>query len=317
MTPIFDARKIWRTSTLADGLLDLLGLEHALHRGAQLVERLVDDRVVADLDALALGDGARVADRADVEADDDRVGRGGEHDVGLVDAADAAADDVDRHLVLRQLGDLVLERLGRAGDVGLDEQRELLELARLDALEDVLERDLAARAARVRLGLEALLALMRELARAAVVLDDADVLAGLGDAVEAEHLDRVAGRGLLDALAVEVVHRADAAPVGAGDERVADAQRAALDEDVTTGPRPGSSLDSMTTPDAVGARVGLELLELGDDLERVEQVVEADAASWPRRRRTRSRRPTRRAAGRAASSRCARASGRRPPCRSC
>ena len=123
------------------------------------------------------------------------------------------------------------QRLGGAGDVGLDEQVELLELARLDVLEDVLQRALAARAARVLLLLEALLALVGERAGAAVVLDGADVLAGLGHAVEAEHLDRVAGQGLLDARAGEVVHRADAAPVGAGDERVADAQRAALDED--------------------------------------------------------------------------------------
>ena len=71
-------------------VLDLLGLEHALHRVAQLVEALVDDRVVADLDALAVGQRARVADRAHVEAEDDRVGGGGEHDVGLGDAADAA-----------------------------------------------------------------------------------------------------------------------------------------------------------------------------------------------------------------------------------
>ena len=38
---------------LAERLLDLLGLEHALHRGAQLLGDLVDDRVGADLDALA------------------------------------------------------------------------------------------------------------------------------------------------------------------------------------------------------------------------------------------------------------------------
>ena len=45
---------------------------------------------------------------------------------------------------------------------------------------------------------------------------------------------------------------------------------------VTTGPRPGSSLDSTTTPDAGAFAVGLELLELGDDEQRVEQVLEAD-----------------------------------------
>ena len=44
---------------------------------------------------------------------------------------------------------------------------------------------------------------------------------------------------------------------------------------VTTGPRPGSSLDSTTTPEASVVGVGLELLELGDDADRLEQVVEA------------------------------------------
>ena len=56
-------------------------------------------------------------------------------------------DDVDVDLVLRQLGDLVLEGLQRAGDVGLEHEVELLEVALLDALEDVLEGDLAARTA--------------------------------------------------------------------------------------------------------------------------------------------------------------------------
>src|SRR4051794_4028582 len=56
-----------------DGLLDLLGLEHALHRVAQIVERLVDDRVGADLDALAVGDRGSVADRPHVEAEYDSV----------------------------------------------------------------------------------------------------------------------------------------------------------------------------------------------------------------------------------------------------
>ena len=163
------------------------------HRGAQLLERLVDDRVGADLDALAVGDAARASPTGrTLKPRIDRVGGRGEHHVGLVDAADAAVDDVDRDLVLRQLGDLVLERLERAGDVGLEHEVELLELALLDAVEDVLERDLAAGAAGQRLGLEADRALAGQLAGLAVVLDDADVLAGLGDAVEAEHLDRVA-----------------------------------------------------------------------------------------------------------------------------
>src|SRR3954454_4494324 len=76
----------------ADRVLDLLGREHALHGGAQLVQRLVDHRVVADRHALAVGELAGGAHGPDVEADDDRLRRRRQHDVGLRDPADAAMD---------------------------------------------------------------------------------------------------------------------------------------------------------------------------------------------------------------------------------
>ena len=118
-------------------------------------------------------------------------------------------------------------------------------------------------------------ALVGQLAGGAVVLDDAHEVAGVGDAVEAEHLDRVAGDGLLHAVALVVDHRADLAPVLAGDERVADAQRAALDQhgDDRAAARVELGLDD--DAGGVGVGVGLELLELGDDEDRVEQVLEA------------------------------------------
>ena len=112
-------------------------------------------------------------------------------------------------------------------------------------------------------------------ARDLVVLDDAHVLAGVGDAVEAEHLDRVAGQRLVHALADVVVHRADLAPVGPGDERVADAQRAALDQDRDDGPAAGVELGLDDDAARLGVGVGDELLELGDDEDRLEQLVEA------------------------------------------
>ena len=69
----------------------------------------------------------------------DRVGGGGEHHVGLVDAAGGGVDHVDRDLVLRQLRDLVLERLERARDVGLEHDVELVDLALLGLGEDLVE----------------------------------------------------------------------------------------------------------------------------------------------------------------------------------
>src|SRR6185436_19578548 len=66
----------------ADRVLHDLRRQEACHGGSQVVERRVDHRVVADLHALAVGQGRGVAHRAHVEADDDGLRRGGEHDVG-------------------------------------------------------------------------------------------------------------------------------------------------------------------------------------------------------------------------------------------
>ena len=63
------------------------------------------------------------------------------------------------------------------------------------------------------------------------MLDDAHGLASLRDAIETEDLDRLARQGLSHPLAREVVHRPHPAEVGAGNERVADLERSAQDED--------------------------------------------------------------------------------------
>src|SRR4051812_19938484 len=114
---------------LAERLLDLDRLEHALHRVTQVFGDFVDHRVGADVDALTLGGAAGVGQRPHVEADDDRFRGGGQHHVGLVDATGLGVDDVDPDLLLGDLGDLVLERLQRAGDIGLEHDVELLDLA--------------------------------------------------------------------------------------------------------------------------------------------------------------------------------------------
>ena len=156
-----------------------------------------------------------------------------------------------------------------------------------------------------------------ELAGAAVVLDDLNVLAGLADAVEAEHLDRIAGPGRLDAGAGVVVHRPDLAPLRAGDDRVADLQRAALDEDGDDRAAAGVELGLDHGAGGVGVGVRLQLLELGDEDDHVEQVVEAllglrrdvdvDGVAAP----VLGVQPVRRRA------RCGRGRAGRPPCRSC
>src|SRR5205807_69687 len=76
----------------------------------------------------------------------------------------------------------------------------------------------------------ALLAAVRELARTALGLHDAPGLACGRCLVEAEDFDGRPGCGLGELLAAEVVQRTHARPRVAGDDRVADAQRATVDE---------------------------------------------------------------------------------------
>src|SRR5690606_30372557 len=140
-----DVAELRRAEHLADlrrAELDLLvlRLEHALERGLYLLDRLVDDRVVADLHALALGVVADLALGPDVEPDDDRVGRLRQVDVVLRDATDAPVNDLELDLVGHvDLDQSVLECLDRTGDVALDDEGERRLLALLDPLEQRLQ----------------------------------------------------------------------------------------------------------------------------------------------------------------------------------
>ena len=78
---------------LAGDHLFELGGEHADHGVLDVLEELVDDLVGADLDVLGLGQLPGLAVGAHVEADDRGVGRGGQLDVVLGDAADAAVHE--------------------------------------------------------------------------------------------------------------------------------------------------------------------------------------------------------------------------------
>ena len=130
--------------------------EQAGHRLLHVVDEVVDDVVVADLDAGALGGLARFLVGAHVEADDRRIRRFGQPHVRLGDAADAGMQHARRHLVGAELVERAGDGFDRALHVGLDDQREILAARGLDLRHHLLER--AAHAARPRRGLLALLA---------------------------------------------------------------------------------------------------------------------------------------------------------------
>src|SRR6478752_3352284 len=212
-----------------------LGLEQTLERLLDLVDGLVDDRVVADVDTLAVGQLLHPAHRLDVEADDDGVGGGRQVDVVLGDAADPAVHHPQVDLLAHvQLDQRVLQRLHGAGVVALDDQRELLDLLLGQRGAQVFQRD-PPTGADLRLA-GAGLPPFGDLPGHPVLLDDHGRVAGAGHRGEPEHLHRAGRQRLADVLAEVAEHGPDA-PVGiAGHDRVADPQRAALHQHGRHGP---------------------------------------------------------------------------------
>ncbi len=184
----------------------------------------------------------------------------------------ADAHDLDLDLVALELLELRDGGLDRALDVALDDQRELLDLA-LGA-EDAGPGRLVLGRAEELLDPLALLALAGELARHAIGLDHAALLAGGGRAVEAEDLDGDGRAGLLDRVAVVVEHRPDPAPGGAGDERVAGVERAPLDEHRRH--RAAADVEPRLDDRArgLGRPVRLQLQHVGLEEEHLEERVE-------------------------------------------
>ena len=139
--------------------------------------------------------------------------------------------DLRGHLVGAELRERLHDRLDRALHVALDDDREELLTLHLQAVHHLLER--AARAGRACAAIFSRRRPRRYsvISRArALVLHHAEAVAGFRRRLEAQHLDRRRGAGLAHLLAAIVDQRAHAAPFGAGDDDVADMQRAALDE---------------------------------------------------------------------------------------
>src|SRR5207237_7851284 len=118
----------------------------------------------------------------------------------------------------------------RANDVAFDHEVQLLDRTGLHLLEEPFERDTRRPLLGQLLAAQAIAANIREIASTPLVLDDASELTGGGRLVEPQDLDWIARLRLLELLAAEVVERAHLAPGVTGDDRVANAQRAAVDQ---------------------------------------------------------------------------------------
>ncbi|CAD5987479.1 protein of unknown function [Streptomyces sp. KY75] len=231
-----DVAQLGRAEDLADlrrAELDLfvLRLEHALEGRFDLFDRLVDDRVVPDVHAFALGHLLGTPCGAHVEADHDGVGTRRQVDVRLGYRTHTAVQDPDVDLFtdveLEQRG---LESLHRTGRVALDDEVELLDQTGLERLVQVLQGEPDTLAGEVGVALTGG-TLLGDLTGRTVLVDDQEVVAGARDVGETEDQDGGRGTRFLHVLTIVVEHGADSAVGVAHDHRVADAQRSALDQD--------------------------------------------------------------------------------------
>src|SRR5690606_3865898 len=157
----------------------------------------------------------------------------------------------------------------------LDDELELVHPALLEVAEQLLEGAAAARPRHVGAAL-ARRALLGDLPGHPVVADHDEVVARARHRRQAHHQDGTRRGGLLHRLAGVVEHRPDAAEGLAADDRVAHAERAALDQDRRHRAAPlvavGVDRDALRVHRRVGPQVELGV---GGQQDRFEQVVDA------------------------------------------
>src|SRR5258708_841051 len=192
------------------------------------IDEIVDDIVVTDFHAIALGHFARFLVGAHVEADD-RSARGlGERDVGFADTAGARQDYAGAHLLGPELFKRTRNGFDRTLHIALDEERELLASRGLELTHHLFER--SALAARPRRDLFALLTgtVVCHLAGTRFAVHDGQAVAGFRRSVEANNLHRRGPAGVAPAFPRIRQQGPHATPFGSGDPKIAATKRAAL-----------------------------------------------------------------------------------------
>src|SRR5690606_5131267 len=273
-----DLRGLEHLTDLSPTEVDLLvhRLEHALQGLLDFLDRLVDHRVVPDVDTLARGAFGRLALRTHVVPDHDRVGRRGEVDVALGDTTHTAVDDVELHLVADvDLHQGRFERLDGTRVVALDDQVEGVGLLQRGV--QVLQADTLAPGGVLGVA-DPSLAALGDLPGHPVLLDDEERVTGPRHRCAADDLDRPRRLRLGD-VPVVLVHHASHSTVGvARDDRVAHSQGSALHQH--RGHRTAAAVEVRLDGHPLGLHVRVRpevQRRVGGQHDRLEQPVDVRA----------------------------------------
>src|SRR5882757_3997946 len=195
--------------------------EHPCEHCPDIVDRFVDDAVVAHIDAVLLDrdPGGRIPTH--VERDDPRLGRGGQGDVGFGQAADAGGHDIDRDFAGRQRVQRIAQSLDAALYISLDQELHQIRFVLAHGREYVLhvgafqgQLDVA----RFRL------AMHRHFASLTFAFDHQQFIARVGRARQSQYHHGNGRTRSLDRLAGLVEQRAHAAELLTDQQRIAQLQ---------------------------------------------------------------------------------------------
>src|SRR5207302_2660843 len=201
--------------------------EKAFHGLLQLVGDFVNDRVRADVHMFLLRQVQRLAIRPHAERNHNRAGCGSEQHVIFRDRADARTDDFELYLISREFRQHFTEHFHGALNVPLDHNSQFLDVAGLQLLVELVERNARAADARHRRIALFALAVLDDVPRFGFV-GDLEEVARIRYTLQTQHFDGRRRRRVLDDPAAIAKHRAHFAENRPADEEVPRVQRAIL-----------------------------------------------------------------------------------------
>ena len=206
----------------------ILGSQHTLHSRFNFVYAIVNDAVGAHVYPVTLCHIGGVLIGTDVEAHDDGVGGGGQHNIALRDTANGAVDNLHLNFLVGKLHKGRADCLGRSAHVGLNDDVEFLN-AFLDLAEQILQIYLGGGVERIVLRL--LTALIRQGSCHSLVLNGVELVTGLRNLGQTDDLNGNGRTCLRDGLTAVVQHSAYTANGGTGDHDIACVQCTVLHDD--------------------------------------------------------------------------------------
>src|SRR5690625_4409235 len=259
----------------ADDLFATLRCQHARQRLLHVIQQLVNDAVVADVDAFLLRLPARRGVGANVEADHGSARGNGQVDIRLRNATDPGRHDVDRHFLGRHVVEAGQDRFQRATHVGLDDQRQDLGFVLAHVGKHVFQLGSLLTRETFLTGLVG--TSLGDFAGLALVGEHDELVTGVGRAVETQDFHRNGRTGLFGRTPCLVAHCADLAGGFTSQQEVAMAQGACLHQCRRhhTAPFLKARFDDHTGSGSL-ARSG-QLEHLGLQQYRIEQFVDTFA----------------------------------------